>query len=292
MKKGLIVLLILLGALSVTRAQDSLSLKPMRHFISGTSIIKKALSGAFYLIQQDYILVDKKGSSFGRGGKKYFGRHYGIGITAQNVLWAEKRVLYPWIADKSYKVMAGDSLLPKKGVTKFARYQYKHNHCNCDYKENGYKSDSIPLRSLAYYKLPKNKPTMKLHQREVPSWGIMVIFYTPNNEPMSTDSKIKMSVTKQFIKWDDARSRGELKGRVPSKNVIGGAFFSTSYEMGSVAYRLVGLYTRKTKSPKKWELTAFQNEFTKKLTLITPPKEEGKGKKKRKKRGRRRNRNN
>lgn len=289
MKKGLIVTMVLLGLVGSVEAQDStLTLKPIKRFVSGTSIIKKSLAGAFYLVQQDYNLKDKKGQSFTRKNQAYFGRHYGIGVVAQNILWTEKQVLYPWIVDKSYQVMAGDSLFPVKGKTQMAKYHYGSSNCNCVYKSIEFTSDSVALRALAYYKLPKKMPTLKIHQNEIPNTGIMVIFYSPDNEPLSQNSKVKMSVTKQYIQWDDARSKGQLKSGYLRGTVLGGAFFSANYELGSVAYHLVALYTRQRQNAEKWELTAFQNEFTKKLSLV----EEDSKKKKKKRRRSRRNRNN
>ncbi|EAY25383.1 hypothetical protein [Microscilla marina] len=288
MKKRLIAAIVLLGLVGSVRAQDTtLTLKPIRHFVSGTSIVKKSLAGAFYLIQQDYNLQNKKGQAFTRKNQAYFGRHYGIGVNAQNVLWTEKQVLYPWLVDKSYKVMAKDSLFPAKGLTKITKYRYNSSNCNCKYTAVEFESDSVALRALAYYKLSKKTPTLKLHQTEIPSTGIMVIFYSPGSEPISPYSKIKMSVTKQYIHWNDARSTGQLKKMNLPGTVVGGAFFSANYELGTVAYHLVALYTRQPQKPETWELTAFQNEFTKKLTLI-----EGNGKKKKKKRRSRRNRRN
>ena len=73
---------------------------------------------------------------------------------------------------------------------------------------------------------------------------------------------------------------------LPGK-IVGGALFSESFDLGTVSYKLVAMYNRVEGKPKKWELTAFQNKFTSKLTMIKP-KEEGKNKKKRKKRRRRR----
>jgi hypothetical protein len=291
MKKGLIVTMVLLGLVGSVEAQDStLTLKPIRRFVSGTSIIKKSLAGAFYLIQQDYNLKNKQGQSFTRKNQPYFGRHYGIGVVAQNVLWTEKQLLYPWIVDNSYKVMAGDSLFPAKGKSQMAKYHYGSSNCNCIYKPIEFASDSVALRALAYYRLPKKVPTLKIHQDEIPNTGIMVIFYSPSNEPLSQHSKVKMSVTKQYVHWNDARSKGQLKSSYLPGTVLGGAFFSANYQLGSVAYHLVALYTRKRQNVEKWELTAFQNEFTKKLTLV----EEDNKKKKKKRRGRRsrRNRNN
>lgn len=291
MKKGLIVTMILLGLVGSVRAQDTtLTLKPIRRFVSGTSIIKKSLAGAFYLVQQDYNLQNEKGQSFTRKNQAYFGRHYGIGVVAQNVLWTEKQVLYPWIVDKSYQVMAGDSLTPIKGKTEIAKYHYGSTNCNCVYKPIEFKSDSVALRALAYYKLPKKMLTLKIHQTEIPNTGIMVIFYSPKDAPMSSYSKVKMSVTKQYVHWNDARSKGQLKSEYLPGTVLGGAFFSENYQLGSVAYHLVAMYTRNPKNAENWELTAFQNEFTKKLSLI----EENNDKKKKKRKGRRnrRNRNN
>ena len=287
MKKGLIAGLILLGAIAA-QAQDSLRLKPIRSFISGSSIVKKALSGAFFLVQQDYTLKNKKGEIFGRSGQQYFGRHYGIGIAAKNVLWVEKRVLYPWLMDKSYKVMAGDSLKPVQGKTMLAKYNPKYSDCNCNYKPVEVKFDSIYSRSLAYYKLSKKISSVKLHKSDIPKVGIMVTFYTSDDEPMASNSSVKMSVTKQYVRWNDARSKGEVKTNFKG-NIIGGALFSENYALGSVSYHLVALYTRKTETPKKWELTAFQNEFTKKLTLLSNP---DKNRRKRKKSRRRKNRKN
>lgn len=294
MKKGLIALFILSEVLATAQAQDSIrQLKPIRNFISGTSIAKKALAGAFRVVQQDYILTNAKGESFGRGGQEYFGRHYGIGVVAKNILWIEKQVLYPWLADKSYQILAaGKRLKPTQGKSYFAQYNYKPEHCNCDYKLAELVYDSIPKCSLAYYKLPEKTPSLEFHPKEIPSVGVMVIFYVVGNEPMSKKAVVKMSVTKQHITWNDARSKGEFKSiRLPGKT-IGGAFFSENYNLGSLTYRLVALYTHKTKLPKEWELTAFQNEFTNKLTLIEDSDGGKKKKKKKRKKKRRRNRHN
>lgn len=290
MKKGLIVGIICFGMISLAQAQQdtSIKLKPLKSFISGTSIVKKALYKAFRVIQQDYYLTDGEGGSFGRGNQPYFGRHYGIGVVAKNVLWSEKQVLYPWIVDKSYKVLAGDSLKPTQGVTKLANFNYAYSDCNCKYTElKKAKFGTIPQHMLAYYKLPAKTPSVSFHQGEIPEKGIMVIFYTKGDAPMSENTQVKMSITKQYIKWNDARSKGEVKWfKLPGK-IVGGALFSESFDLGTVSYKLVAMYNRVEGKPKKWELTAFQNKFTSKLTMIKP-KEEGKNKKKRKKRRRRR----
>ncbi|OJJ19507.1 hypothetical protein BKI52_22120 [marine bacterium AO1-C] len=295
MKKGLIAIIIFTGIASVAIGQTrdtTLKLKPLKTFVSGTSIVKKALYKAFRVIQQDYYLIGDEGVPFGRGNQQYFGRHYGIGVVAKNVLWTEKQVLYPWLTDKSYKVLAADSLKPTQGKTQTAYFHYNYHACNCKYKElKGIKFDSIPLNNIAYYKLPGETPSVKLHEGEIPKLGIMVMFYTIDNEPMNGSTPVKMSITKQYVDWNDARTIGKLKKiKLPGK-IIGGAFFSENFEMGTVGYHLAALYGRATNNPNQWVLTAFQNKFTSKLTVIKTitGKEGNRKKRRRKRRGRRNN---
>jgi len=290
MKRGLIAMFIFAGIASMAIGQTrdtTLKLRPLKNFVSGTSIVKKALYKAFRVIQQDYYLTDDEGVSFGRGNQQYFGRHYGIGVVAKNVLWTEKQVLYPWMVDKSYKVLAADSLKPTQGSTKVAHFYYNYNACNCKYQElKGVKFDSISQNNLAYYKLPGRTPSIKLHEGEIPKLGIMVLFYTTDNEPMTGNTPVKMSITKQYVNWNDARTRGELKKmKLPGK-IVGGAFFSENFEMGMVGYRLVALFNRVEHNQKKWELTAFQNKFTSKLTVIKTESNNGNKRKKKRRRNR------
>ena len=281
------------ASISLGQTRDStLQFKTFKNFVSGTSTVKKALYKAFRVIQQDYYLTDGEGGTFGRGNQPYFGRHYGIGVIAKNVLWTEKQVVYPWTVDRSYKILASDSLKPTQGFTKVANFYYNYRECNCKYQAlKGVKFDSIPHNNLAYYKLPEKTPSIALHQGEMPKFGIMIVFYTMSDEPMHQNTPIKMSITKQYVNWNDARSQGEIKKiRLPGK-IVGGAFFSESFDLGTVSYRLAALYGRAINNPKKWVLTGFQNKFTSKLTVIAP-KDKKESTRKRRRRRNRKNRNN
>ncbi|MEO1050125.1 MAG: hypothetical protein AAFX87_05855 [Bacteroidota bacterium] len=271
----ILVILMLILSFGVANAQDSLSTKLYDAlFTNDTRMTNQAIEPGCYFVRQDYVLQDSLKNNFGRGGNDYFGKAHGIGVLAGGRLWVESRLLDQWERDSNFaffrdSLNAGNSdtfikQVPDDSVSKKAVTIHKHTS------------------PLSYYNLGDSVHGFNIVS-EVKSGKLMTFYVDPKSDP--ENAYLKSQVTEMnVLKWDSTGMAPVNNAPLKKKQIIGGALFKESVELGRIEFRLAALLVY---VDRQWHLQKIPEIQTQALTPvpIEPKINDDKNNRKKKKRG-------
>ena len=192
-----------------------------------------ALKSLFYLIRQEYVLVDDSGKPRTRGGNDFYGKAYTIGVIDEFArLWYPTHVRFPWQSDPTYDRELTRNMKPECSVFGIKNYS----------EENFFMtklplSDKKELISFILF----NERGIELDD-SLPEEGTLIIFYTATHSPDNFNVITHSLIFMDGIKWDSNGVSEVETLQFGNNRIIGGALFSRHLGPGSIRWKLAGFY--------------------------------------------------
>jgi len=232
---------------------------------SNSSFIENNVRNNLVIIQQNYqlkdITVEKKGllgigkkqSLFGRGGNKYFGTVYTIGVKTENGYYTDGRAVLPWLYDSNYnEYRSSNQYVPVISETNYRLWSVQK------YQTFGFNSDPSNLNkdSVLFIKGKLGEPRLLIDPKtgDQKGWIVWVVKDSKATEP----DAFSLSTQAIELKFDASTGIAEFNGSVP-RQVFSGLFvIEQQNNRGQIVTVLSGLAI---KGDGKW--------FIKKPAVIT-----------------------
>ena len=192
-----------------------------------------ALKSLFYLIKQEYVLVDASGKPRTRGGNDFYGKAYTIGVIDEFTrLWYPTHIRFPWQSDPTYDRELTRNLKPECSIFGIKNYS----------QENFFRTKLPPLdkKELISFIL-FNESGIELDD-SLPEEGTLIIFYTATPSPDDFNVITHSLILIDDIKWDSNGVTEIETLQFGNDRIIGGALFSRHVAPGFIRWKLAGFY--------------------------------------------------
>jgi len=261
-------------------------------FLSGSQeIVYNCIDSVAYLVRQDYVLqsVNYPDLTYGRGGNKYFGRMYTLAVLADGKLWCDDKIISPWVGDLNYQEYATiDSLKPLL-FDAWARpiSKSKFNPVKADTLLNIATYDSLMGKSGIYsYCIAQKEKGLQITPMNRSDAGWLVLGTSETDLKINDTVPIKLTIYKEKPEFSDGDPSGKIKNPSNTTNITGGFYILPSYTVGSVDWKLSGIFRKKVLNyfvaliPEKPATGVIAPEVKLPLTPIRPELPNKKGEKK------------
>ena len=223
------ILYFLLSCLSLS-SQDKQTDFPL---FSVENLEFTALKSFFYIVRQEYVLLDESGKSLTRGGNDYYGKAYAIGVSDDNTqLWFPGYIRSPWEIDETFDKQANKNFKPECSI-----------FCSKNYSDQDYFKTIIPSNydnDLVMH-IPAGKLGIPLEKSQ-PRNGTLVVFYSSSASPDDFSLISHTLMYLEDITWD-SRGVADIEDLHYGNNtIIGGVLFSRYLSPGLVKWKLSGFY--------------------------------------------------
>jgi hypothetical protein len=192
-----------------------------------------ALKPFFYLIRQEYILLDEDGKSRVRAGNDFYGKAYTIGVLTEDTkLWFPTYIRSPWKIDNTYDKQIDISYKPECsifGMKNYADQSYFRTKIQNISEDDLITFISAGRQGIALEESPQDN-------------GTLIVFYSSAASPDDFEVITHSIMFLEEINWNPD-GIAEIEELNYSDNVIiGGALFSRYLNPGVIRWKLSGLY--------------------------------------------------
>lgn len=143
-------------------------------FFSTENLEFSALKPCFYLVRQEYILLDENGKARTRGGNEYYGKAYTIGVIDEDYrLWFPNYIRHPWEIDETFNEQLNNNANPECSL-----------FCIKGYSDQDYFRTKIPgtdENNLLSFLLAGKRGI--LLEDTLQNEGTLIVFYTSAASP-------------------------------------------------------------------------------------------------------------
>lgn len=192
-----------------------------------------ALKPFFYLIRQEYILMDESGKPRVRGGNNFYGKAYTIGVLSEDTkLWFPTYIRSPWEIDDTYDQLTNKSHKPECSL--FGMKSYADD----DYFVT--QIQSIDEKDpLFFIRVGRNGIML---EKDLQDNGTLIIFYTSAASPDNFEVILHSIMFLDEIIWNSDGTAEIEELNYGDNKIIGGALFSRHMSPGNIRWRLAGFY--------------------------------------------------
>jgi hypothetical protein len=230
MKFRCILICILLSGCISINSQDN---QPDFSMFLNENIEFTALKPFFYLIRQEYVLVDETAKPKTRGGNDFYGKAYTIGILDEDSkLWFPTYVRFPWKIDDTFDKKIISNLSPVCSL--FGRKSYSEQ----DYFKTIIQK--IDERNLLTFLL-SGKIGIAL-EKSLQNRGTLVVFYSSVASPDDFKNISHSIMFLEEINWNSDGIAEVEELQYGDNKIIGGVLFSRYLTPGSISWKLSGFY--------------------------------------------------
>ncbi|MBR4535176.1 MAG: hypothetical protein IKO62_00785 [Bacteroidales bacterium] len=237
--KKLMLIIVVLGFVTSAVAQLDLTSE-------GQKMVKNALEEAVVMVRQNYVLANTQQEEFGRSGREYFGRAYGVALFTDCGLAMPTVTAEPWRTDNAYdKYRGSKEYTPKISMTEI-RYAGKSQYEKVSYEalEYVYSKDSAVVYTKGLQQV-SSVHAEALAEGEASGW--LVLLCSNGNLEADETSTLTMDAHKFAFSFDKRNLLCPIE-QTPSmkvKNIVGGAFFVPVYSMGQITFKYAGIMVKK-----------------------------------------------
>jgi hypothetical protein len=192
-----------------------------------------ALKSCFYLVCQEYVLIDYSGNPKGRGGNDFYGKVYTIGVQGiESKIWFPSYIRFPWEIDKTFDRKNTKNLEPECSAFRIKRYTDKsfYNSKLQPSNDNSlisffvFGTDGIPFDSIK-----SNN-------------GTLIIFHSSKSFPDDFVDLSKSIITLDNITWNNENISEIENLNFGNDQILGGTLFSRYITPGKIEWKLSGFY--------------------------------------------------
>jgi hypothetical protein len=152
--------------------------------------VSEDLLHKFWQVRIEYSLEYESGDeivSLGKDGNDFFGFDIVYGVSADNMLWLDKKQLQPWLKDGEYQLYKADTLTP--AVTRISA----HKVGKTSFIEIHPASSDIKILNdnLSVYELPENNPSFNITQSGQEE-GIWLLMFQKDDSNIGTKPEVSL----------------------------------------------------------------------------------------------------
>jgi hypothetical protein len=216
-------------------------------YFSQENIEYTALKDIFYIIRQEYVIMDKDQNPRTRGNNNFYGKAYAIGVLDEDFrLWFPTFVRRPWDYDQTF-----DKNNLQKGTPKCTVIKVKGTNEDKYFETQ---LENIPEKKLIT-SISRGMGGLEL-EKDTINKGTLIVFSTSNASPDNFDLISHSIIQLSDIEWDSNQNSETIDLSFGSEKILGGVFFSRKIEMGLIEWKLSSLLVPLNTG--EWILKAIQ----------------------------------
>lgn len=254
-KKSIILLAILLYGM-VAHGQV------LEQFLTADQqFIKKTTDSVLFVVRQDYILRDTTtGTEYGRGGREYFGRAYGLVVLSEDKLWGENKLKMPWLADTYFAQYSEvDSIQPILSKTAIRSINGK------EFREVAIEQlatttyDSLLEKvALTSYPLKEELPSIAQQAATQNQDGWLVVIYMKGKVTEDENGNLYHLIYRPKPNFNPNSLESKIVDPSITTNVLGGIYFTTNISIGKMELTFAGVLNKR---PINWYISTLPQEI-------------------------------
>lgn len=193
-----------------------------------------ALKSFFYIIRQEYVVINHNQTVETRVGNDYYGKFYTIGVLGENTnLWFPAYIRYPWDMDFTFDKKNSAYYKTECSITKFK------NNTDTEYfsTKPQWQDKDVFLLSLKI----GEKGGIALDESRSKE-GTLIVYSSSTSSPDAFGDLAYTIINLDEIKWDSEGIAEIDPLEFGNERIVGGALFTRYITPGIVRWKLSGMY--------------------------------------------------